>query len=400
MEHPMKARVRTAALAGAALFGGAANAAEPVTEVRAMAAVLATVSEGGDAEELTARAAFRAQYGVLFDNQIELGVGLGAAAERDDPRRDPRGGLAGDCPPASPACASLAGAPLRGLASGYYTAGALADEGARLELEFAYLYLRGGWGEASLGRDEGAGKRLSLLPPTVLAIGGVIDAPVDGTGLGGVTLRNDVSGQSAKLFAATTRIVGLQAAASFTPRIEHEGLDQGFRTGPGAPAVFEAEDIWEGGLSYAGVVGGWEAAAGATFALAEDRQAGPALDEMAAWSVGATLARGGWSVGLAWLENDNGWAGGGRDYTAIGGSAVRDWGDWALMLEAAASSDNLTFVDTNAATFAMRRKLDDRWSLAGGANWRDRSSPVGNVLSRTQRNQCGFGAFLEISFGL
>lgn len=393
----MKARVRTVALAGAALLGGVASAAEPVTELTATAAAMATATEGGDGEALTGRAAFRAQYGVLFDNQLEWGVGFGAAVERDDPRRDPRGGRAGDCAPATPGCPSLGGAPLRGLVSGAYAAGPAADEGARLQLESAYVYLRGGWGEASLGRDEGAGKRLSLLPPTVLAIGGAIDPPVDGTGLGGVILRNDVSGQSAKVFAATTRIVGLQAAASFTPEIEHEGLDQGYRAGP---AVFEAEDIWEGGVSYAGALGRWEAAGGVTFARAQDGQGRASFGDMTSWSAGATLARGGWSFGLAWLENDNGWAAGGRDYTAFGASAVRDWGDWSLMLEAASSSDNLAYVDTEAATLAMRRKLGERWALAGGANWRDRSSPDGNALSRTQRNECAFGAFLEISFGL
>lgn len=393
----MKARVRTAALAGAALLGGTAAAAEPVTEFDASAAVLAAAFEEGGAEALTARAVFRVQHGLLFDNQLEAGFGLGAAAERDHPGRDPRGGRAGDCAPSLPACPSLGGAPLRGLVGGHYTAGAPADEGARLELETAYLYLRGGWGEASLGRDDGAGQRLSLLPPTVLAVGGAIDAPVDGAGLGGVILRNDVSGHSAKLFAATTRIVGLQAAASFTPEIEHEGLDQGYRAGP---AVFEAEDIWEGGVSFSGVWAGWETAAGVTVARATDGLGRPAFGDMAAWSAGATAARGGWSFGLAWLENDNGWSGGGRDYTALGASAVRDCGDWAFMLEAAASSDDLVFVDTKAATAAARRKLDERWAVAGGVSWRDRSSPVGAGLSRTGRNQRGFGAFIELSYGL
>ena len=210
----MKARVRTAAAAGLALVsGGVAVAAEPVVEKDASAAVLVTAAEG-DGEALTARATAFVQAGWLFQNQVEAGFGLGVVAERDDPRRDPRGGRAGACAPAQAGCASLGGSPLRGYVSGYVTDGPAADEDARVALESAYLYVRSGWGEASLGRDQGAARRLAVTPPTILAIGGGLDTPVDGTGLGTVILRNDASGQSAKLFAATTRIVGLQAAGT------------------------------------------------------------------------------------------------------------------------------------------------------------------------------------------
>lgn len=393
----MKARVRTAAAAGAAvLTGGVAFAAEPVTESSATVAVLASASNDG--EPVTARAAFRIQHGLLFDNQIEAGFGIGAAAERDDPRRDPRGGLAGDCLATQPACPSAGGGPLRSPVSGYITQGPAADEGARLSLESAYLYLRGGWGEASLGRDEGAAKRFSLLPPTILAIGGAIDAPVDGTGLGGAVLRNDVSGQSAKIVVASTRIIGLQAAGSWTPRIEHRGLDQGFRRGPAQ--TFRAENVAEAGLSYAGRAGDWDLALGATYAHAGSGGGPAEFGAMDGWSAGFTLARNGWRGGLAWLANNNGWAAGGRGYTALGASVVRDIGDWSVMLEAASMSDNLVFVDNRTATAAVRRTVGERWAFAGGANWADRSSPVGVGSARFGRNERGFGAFVEISYGL
>ena len=71
MEHPMKAIVRTALAAGlAAASGGIALAAEPVTEHAITATVLATASDGADAQALTARAAAFAQAGYLFENQI------------------------------------------------------------------------------------------------------------------------------------------------------------------------------------------------------------------------------------------------------------------------------------------------------------------------------------------
>ena len=403
MEHPMKARVRTVAAAGLVLAGaGAAGAGEPVFERDVAAAVLVTGFDGvSDPTPVTARVSAFGQAGWLFENQVEAGVGLGLVAERDDPTRDPRGGRAGDCAPAQAGCASLGGQPLRGFVSGYVTAGPTADEGVRLALESAYFYVRNGWGEASLGRDQGAARRLSVTPPTILAIGGALDAPVDGTGLGGVVLRNDISGQSAKLFVATTRVVGLQAAVSYTPEIEHEGIDQGYRERAAAPQVFEPEGIVETSLSFAHTfASGWETTAGLTYAHAEDNSGRASFGAMNAWSAGATLAKNGWSAGVSWLQNDNGWSGRGRNYTAAGISAVREQGDWAFMLEAGTASDNLTYVDIKTVSAAARRRISPHLALAGGANWADRTSPVGGGAARAGRNEDGFGAFLEISYAL
>lgn len=101
----MKARVRTAAVAGVMLAGGAAGAAEPVFERGAAASALATAMGGdADAEPLTLRASAWGSAGLLFENQWEIGVGGTLAAERDHPARDPRGGRFGDCPPATTGC--------------------------------------------------------------------------------------------------------------------------------------------------------------------------------------------------------------------------------------------------------------------------------------------------------
>lgn len=395
----MKARVRTAALAGIALAGGTATAAEPVVERGASAVVL--VSGADDREVLTGRASGWARGGFLFDNQWEFGAGLAAAAERDDPNRDPRGGRFGDCPPASAVCPSVGGRPLRGFVSGFTAAGPEADRGGRLSLEQAYLYGRGGWGEISVGRDAGVGERFSLLPPTVLAASGAIDPSIDGTGLGDIALRNDVAGRSAKIVVVTTRILGLQAGAAWTPRAEHEGLDQGYRRRDGDPLTFEPEEIAEAAVSFAHTfAGGWETAAAVTATRAETANGEPAFAGMTSWSAGITVARGPWRVGAAYLENDNGWRGGGRDYRAWGASGVYTAGDWSFMLEAAAASDDLVFTDARAVTLAARRSLSGRVAVAGGAGWREVSSPQTDVSSRMERNDRGIRAFLEISFGL
>jgi predicted porin len=399
MEHPMKARVRTAVLAGMVLGGATAGAAEPVTEHGASAAVLLTASDDGEA--LTGRASLWGQGGYVLENQWELGGGLGVAVERDDPARDPRGGRFGNCPPALAGCASIAGAPVRGLMSGISAAGPEADESVRASLESAYLYLKNPWGEASLGRDAGVGQRFSLTPPSILAISGGLDPAVEGTGLGAVILRNDISGQSAKAVVTTARLFGVQAGVSWTPELEHEGLDQGYRQRFGAPAVAEPEDIVEAGLSFAHTfAGGWETAAGLTYATAEEGTARPEFGGVESWSAGASLTRGAWSFGASWLTSDNGWAAGGRDYEAWGASGVFRSGSWAFMLEGGASKDDLPSVEQKTLTLAAKRTLSERVALAGGANWRDVLSPSGVGSSQLRGNRDVLGAFLEISWDL
>ncbi|MDX2233591.1 MAG: porin [Hyphomonadaceae bacterium] len=403
----MKAKVRTAAAAaGAALFGAAATAqgAAPVGEASATLAGLVTATDSGapgEAEPFTWRLSASARGGVIFENQWELGAGGMLAAERDDPGRDPRGGRFGACPPAVAACPQVAGAPVRGFVSGAFPSGPAADEGVRLSLERAYLYARGGWGEVSVGRDDGVGQRFSLTPPTILAIGGGLDPLVDGTGFGGVILRNDLSGQSAKLAVTSTRIVGLQVGASWTPELEHEGLDQGYRDRALAPVAFSPEDVVELGASFAHTLsGGLDAAVGATFATAEDGAGRPAFSAMEAWSVGATLGKGPWSVGAAWLGNDNGWAAGGRDYVAWGAAGVYRAGEWSWMLEAGASRDDLPGVDVRSLTVAGRRTLGEGVAVAGGLGWREASVPVVRESSRSDREDGNLAAFVEFSLGL
>jgi hypothetical protein len=70
------------------------------------------------------------------------------------------------------------------------------------------------------------------------------------------------------------------------------------------------------------------------------------------------------------------------------------------MLEAGAASDDLVFVDTKALTGAVRRKISDRFTLAGGATWRSQEAPIGGVSSRTGQKEDGLGAFMEIGFRL
>ena len=128
-------------------------------------------------------------------------------------------------------------------------------------------------------------------------LGGAADSPVDATGLGAPVTRNDISGQSAKVLVHSERILGVQAAASYTPELELEGLDQGFRSRLGAPLTHAPEAIFELAAAFDHrFESGWEMAVSASWAAAEDGGVSTEFGGMRAWSVGATVGRKGWTI--------------------------------------------------------------------------------------------------------
>ena len=399
----MKARVWSAA--GLVwLGGGLAFAGEPVFERDAAVTVLAGAYDAdavAEPEALVARASVFGRAGILFDNQIEGGVGLGLAAERDHPGRDPVGGRAGDCAPTSPACPSAGGLAVRGPVSGHFASGAASDRGPRASLETAYLYVRGGFGEASIGRSRGAAALTGVSAPSIFVLAGAADSPVDATGLGGSITRNDISGSSAKALVQSERILGFKGAVSYTPRLELDGLDHGVRSRPGDPLTHRAEAIVEVGASLSHrFTNGWDVAASGSWATAADGDPTPAFDRMDAWGLGATLGRGAWRVGAAYLENDNGWAGNRRDYRAFSVSGVVERGPWAFSIEGAAASDDLVFTDLAAVTFGTRRTVSEHLSIGGGVTIRERHSPLAAMGNRAGFREGASGLFIEIAAGL
>ncbi|HBQ49254.1 MAG TPA: hypothetical protein DD728_10285, partial [Hyphomonas atlantica] len=96
----------------------------------------------------------------------------------------------------------------------------------RAELEEAYVYIDGGYGEVRLGRDEGVAARFQENAPSVFSTLALGRQSLDPTGIDMVTTRHDLTGPSAKLSYATPRLVGIRAGLSFTPKADVRGLDR------------------------------------------------------------------------------------------------------------------------------------------------------------------------------
>ncbi len=391
-----------AGLVSAGLLAGGVGGAQAVEwrdergAALALAASALDQTGGLDAEPLLARADIYWERTGLFANGLEAGLSLGAAAARDHPARDPRAGAGGACPPQEPACPNSAGEPVRAPVSGLVSAGPAADRGVRGEVETAYLFLRGPWGEGSLGRDQGAGDRFSLPPPTILRAVGLADATLDPTGFGAIVLRNDLSGFSAKASYVSPRLLGFSAGLSYTPRFEGRGLDQGARAG----AAPDPEDTLEAGLSFARTWrSGWETQSALTYSTA-DGGARAGFDRIESASAGIQIGREGWRLGASGLVSDNGWAAGDAPYAAYGASASWARAKWAFMAGVARARDDLVGVDTHRVLAGARFSVTDQFSvaLAGLAGGRAiRGVAQGRVDKTEERTQ---GLVAEFLFNL
>lgn len=397
-------RFALAAAGLAAMCGPAwADAAPPEAQWDFGAEWVAAVGAFDDdrlAEPFVARGEGWLTGSLLFDNQVELGVSLGLVAERDNPRADPRGDVVGDCPASFAACPSIAGAPVRSVWSRGAAAGSPPNRSVRAQLETAFVYASAPFGEVSLGRQEGTASRFD-----VGAASGALaaaDPRLDMTGLGAPRTKDTTSGPSAKLSATTARVLGVQLGVSYTPEIEAAGLDAPKRYGPAGSIGFEPGSVWEAGLSFALRPPGWaQVNAGLAVSKAESDRRERAFEDMSTVTASFSVAEEGWSLGLAALVSDQGWAPGGGDYRAVSARAGIDVAEWTLGLEMATSSDDLVRVDLKSALVSAARPMGDGATLRLGLQGVERDSPtVGAGGAREARRNRNSGAFLEWSWRL
>lgn len=333
---------------------------------------------------------------LVLNNGLRISAVGQAAIERDQDNRDPRGGRAGDCPAGVLDCAGV-----RAPVSGFAGIGETDRAGLRLALQAAYVSVEGGWGEVSVGADQGAAARFSLAPPNILGGVSTIDGSLSVTGIGGATVVNDLSGASAKVVLISPRILGLRGAISFAPESNVDTLDQGFGDREGAPATYDPENIVEAGLSFArNWQNGLRTAAAVTVLRAEDGSGLAVFDDITNVHAGVTLGLGALEIGAAYLTSDNGWRAGGRGYQSIGVSGVYTLNNWAFMLEGTASSDDLAHVSVNTTVAAVRRTLSENVDLSLGLTRQERNVPVVTGLGRSAVEQDSTGLFLEIAADL
>lgn len=320
------------------------------------------VAAGGEDGAVSARAAGYVDLTWTAESGLQAGLALGAAAASDNAARY------------RPGAVGVGRAPITGLGG----AGGPREE-AKAALIAGYGFVRGGWAEASLGRDQGAGERFSLTLPTVFASLSVADGALDPAGGAAIRLVNGPSGAAAKATVSSVRLLGVSLGASFAPREDRDDLAQGL--GPGRARL---DDIWEGGASFARTTRtGLKLEAGLSHAGASAAANGPGFGDLRSTGAGVRLSRGAWALGVAALDSNNGRTDG-RDYSAYGVSGTWAAGDWAAMAGYALADDDWSRSRQERTMFGLSRDFANRAKigLAATADRRDVNGPLGAAASR------------------
>ncbi|MEM7766027.1 MAG: porin [Pseudomonadota bacterium] len=260
----------------------------------------------------------RAEY--VLDNGAEIGGRLVWRAQRDHPNRP--GGAGSPIP---------GDGTVVGAFSGLSNANEAVEAGARGSLELAFIYVSGGYGEITLGRDLGVAARFQEGDVDVFSMARAEGARLDVTGLSIARTRADLTGPAEKLSYTTPRILGVRAGLSYTPVADRSGLDRNPVFRGGGSDGQELQSITEFGLnvSHRFRSSGTRIRAGLGYGAADLEARGAEASvggSVETWSAGGEVSRGDVSFGVSYLESDEGAPLG--DYSAWSLGGAYAWQDW------------------------------------------------------------------------
>lgn len=361
----------------------------------------------------------RGEASAVTQGGLEYGVALKLRGQYDRYHRGFAGPTnifnIGDCPPTVAGCASTlvngTARSVRGATSRLFTSGDEDNQGFEVELEGAHLFLRGAYGDITLGRDNGAAALFSLDTPSTLPLARSSNLRVDYTGLDMTKTLNDASGFAGKVTYISPRLLGdnigfgVQLGASYAPSTDVCGVDYCVEDNDladiNSPLSAELEDAIEFGIAIDRTFGnGLSAELVANYATASDESGLDVFDDLSAFGLGLNLAYGPLEFGANYLNSNNGWndsAAGDGDYTAYDVGLTYSLGQWGVTGSYGESDDDLIGVDGRSALLGLSYEFHD-FTFGGGVQYSDRSVPVFNGTDVSRVDQDGTALFLEGGF--
>ncbi|MEM0985705.1 MAG: porin [Pseudomonadota bacterium] len=328
----------------------------------------------------------RAEY--IFDSGVELGGRLVWRVQRDHPDR-----------PGGTGSPIQGAGDVAGVFSGLSSAGSSGDVGPRGSVESAFIYLRGGYGEVSAGRDTGVAARFFEGNVDVFTLARGSDSRLDVSGLNIVRTRADLTGPSTKITYTTPRILGLRGGVSYTPEANAAGLDRNLAFSADGVDRPDIADAWEVALNASRRFrdSGVRVRAGAGYASASVDRSSPTEtleNRVNVASIGGEISRGPVAFGASLLSSNDG--SGDGDYTAWSVGAAYEWRDWTGSLNFGRAEANLPALDGEALSAGISREVGKYGTFTFGyQDIRASSSADAGYFSRNRA-----GLVIELSLSL
>ena len=368
---------------------------------------LVAVMRDGDDSDVLADIEARWSIEMLTDSGRRFGFVLGGRLERDS-GREAWGNRVGTCPAGLADCATLQVAaidrPVRGTASGLFSAGPADDRGAYGALEAGYAYLHSGWGEWRLGAGPGAADLDAVRGPTAFRLSRADGGRVDLTGLSAARTRNLSSGFDPKLvfrsiaLGQVSTIGTFRASVSYTPTVDMCGVDHcAGDFGAGDPLTPPVEDVIETGFHYEVRRGEHEFAFSAGLSRGSDASGNPGIAALSAEDAGLTWRSGSWRAGARWYRSNQALSGDGN-YEALAVSAGYEAGDWLTSLEWANFSDDLVHASGESWQISTSKLIGDHWVAGAGIQLTERSEAIIEPLGRRALSDDVSAIFIELGW--
>lgn len=321
-----------------------AQASDTTLEVSGEASVVVGLVDGETESDVDARVKVKGAR--LLDNGLEVGGVLEARGDADMPNQYWAGGR----------YSSILGGGNRGVG----------PDDSDIFLQSAYGYIKGGFGEVSVGRDNGIASQLAVTSPTVFSAIGVNDWKTDLTGLNDVQTVNDFSGYSTKLTYMPPAnflggvLGGVQLGVSWSPELREcsegefcapvGGYDPAApaeaRLGPGSNwnDVLETAVYYEKALGNAREV---RVGVGASYISASEEvtQADEITDDYKSLSLGLNVAVRNLTLGGSVKNTNAGLEDEEDGYLAYDAGVTYQTGPWGFMLGYGAADSELDASD-------------------------------------------------------
>ena len=360
------------------------------TESGAEVAVAASTAEDAP---VTWAGAFNLSTNRILDNGLEIGAVGRFELQHDNPHRAGFGGVTGgDFGLGQGAFSGLAAA------TGYE------QVGTRGQLEQAYIYAEGGYGEVRLGRDKGVAARFYEGAPSIFLKASTANPVLDPSGRAYVRTDNDLTGPALKVSYASPRILGVRAGLSYTPTADVRGLDRDpERRVAGNPqvsvdsaaeaAINVSRRLRESGVRVRGALA--YSRADVSSALRPD-----IYGTVETWSAGASAEFETITLGASVLGSNNGLDSGAGDYSAWTIGATKQAFSMVFGVDYGEATDDLTGLTSESWSVGAARELTDSLRVAGG--YRSQTSRVRRVLPLgvPQKEDSADGIVLEITLSL
>ncbi|KCZ91757.1 hypothetical protein HJO_11587 [Hyphomonas johnsonii MHS-2] len=361
------------------------------TEHEADIAVAASTADGAPVAWL---GRFSLSTNRVLDNGLEIGAAGRFEVQADHPARAGFSGVPGG------------GTGVAGGWQGAFSGLALGPQsehvGPHGQLEAAYIYAEGGYGEVRLGRDRGVAARFHEGAPGIFGAATTANPVLDPAGGGYIRTDHDLTGPAAKLSYASPRILGLRAGISFTPRADVRGLDRDpERSIPGVPDI-RIESAAEAALNLNRRLRESGIRLQATLAYSRaDVDAGaaaaPIYGTVETWSAGGSAEFDTVTVGASVLSSNNGVDSGPGDYSAWTIGATKQAFSLTFGLDYGESQDDLTGLDSEAWSIGASKEVRDGVNLALGYREQDNRQRQILPLRPASQRDSAEGVVLEIT---